>query len=126
MIEVKRAVLALVLGSLVVFASGAHAGPKTYAPTLDVSFGANAATTDGGSADTGYVVVGCGYDKSYGGVTVVVHSPVAISFAGQLPDSGGCISVTNFATQGAGHYQIDAWQHVRNRDKVVASTSFDW
>jgi hypothetical protein len=126
MIEVKRAVLALVLGSLVVFASVAHAGPKTYSPTLKVSFGEAALTTDGATTPTSYVVNGCGYDRNYGGVTIVVHSPEAISFAGQVPDSDGCIWVTNFSTQGAGHYQIDAWQHVRNKDKVVASTSFDW
>jgi hypothetical protein len=59
------------------------------------------------------------------GVTVVVHSPEAISFAGQLPDANGCISVSNFWTQGAGHYQVDAYQTVRKRDVIVASTSFD-
>ena len=74
---------------------------------------------------TQYTVTGCGYNVANGGVTVVVQSPEAISFAGQLPDSNGCISVTNFSTQGAGQYQLDAWQHVRNKDVVVASTSFD-
>jgi hypothetical protein len=74
---------------------------------------------------TPYVVSGCGYNGSYGGVTVVVHSPEAISFAGQLPDANGCISVSNFSTQGAGHYQIDAYQQVHpNKSSIVASTTF--
>jgi hypothetical protein len=57
-------------------------------------------------------------------VTVVVTSPEAVSFAGQLADADGCISVSNFSTQGPGH-DVDAWQQVRNRAKKLASTSFD-
>jgi hypothetical protein len=116
--------LALVGAIAAAAAFGAKPGPSSA--TLSVSFGP-AATSLSSSMPYGtpYVVSGCGYNPANGGVTVVVHSPEAISFAGQLPDANGCISVTNFSTQGPGHYQLDAWQHVRNRDVVVASTSFD-
>jgi hypothetical protein len=116
--------LALVGAIAVGAAFGAK--PGSSSATLSVSFGVTAASTSSSMPyGTPYVVSGCGYDPANGGVTVVVHSPEAISFAGQLPDAKGCISVTNFSTQGPGHYQLDAWQHVRNRDVVVASTSFD-
>jgi hypothetical protein len=59
------------------------------------------------------------------GVTVVVHSPEAISFAGQLPDANGCISVSNFSTQGPGHYEVDAYQQLQNKSSLVASMSFE-
>ena len=75
--------------------------------------------------DTPYVVSGCGYDRTNGDVTIVVHSPIAVSWTGRTPDANGCFSVTNFSTQGAGHYDVDAWQAVRNKSRVVASTSFD-
>ncbi len=123
----KRVVLALMLGSLLVVGSVAHAASRGgYSPTLKVDLPALASTADGGTSDGPYVVEGCGYNGSFGGVTVVVHSPEAISFAGQLPDADGCIWVTNFSTQGAGHYTVDAFQHIKNRDKLVASTDFDW
>jgi len=71
------------------------------------------------------VVSGCGYNPANGGVTIVVHSPQAIAFAGGgVPDSNGCISVSNFSTQTAGTYQVDAYQQVRNRSSLLASTSF--
>ena len=72
-----------------------------------------------------YVIEGCGYDSSLGMVTVVVYTPVAAAWTGRMPDANGCISVSNFSTQGAGRYRADAWQHVRNRDVVVATTAFD-
>jgi hypothetical protein len=71
------------------------------------------------------VIEGCGYDASYGVVTVVVNTPVAVAWTARDPDSNGCISVSNFSTQGAGHYSIEARQSVKNRDVVVASTRFD-
>src|SRR6266516_825788 len=113
------AALALSIGAL--GAGSASAAPAS-SPTLSVTF---ASATINGSLPyaTPYVVSGCGYAAS--GVTVVVHSPEAISFAGQMPDASGCISLTNFSTQGPGHYQLDAWQHVGKKDVVVASTSFD-
>jgi hypothetical protein len=112
------------LVAMVVPFASTSATTRSYAPTLGVTF-ASAATTVS-SASTPYVVAGCGYNSAYGGVTVVVTSPAAVSFAGQLPDANGCISVTNFSTLGSGHYKIDAWQHVRNKGVVVAVTSFDW
>jgi hypothetical protein len=117
-----------------VFAAAVLTGPApafaakpastSYAPSLAVSWPLGATTTST-STSTPYVVSGCGYDSSFGGVTVVVTSPEAISFAGQMPDSSGCISLSNFSTQGAGHYQIDAYQTIHNNSKVVASTSFN-
>jgi hypothetical protein len=114
-VVVAMIVLAVCVTPLVADAAKA----PSYAPTLKTSMeGVSSA-----SPETPYVVSGCGYNASYGGVTVVVHSPEAVAFAGQVP-VGGCISLNNFATQGPGTYTLDAWQHVRNRDVVVASTSF--
>jgi hypothetical protein len=123
----KRAFLALTIGGALLLAGtaaygGAHqSNQKSYAPTLDVSWGAAGLAS---SDTTPYVVWGCGYDSSLGGVTVVVHSPEAISFAGQMP-ADGCISLSNFSTQGAGHYQIDAYQTIHGKSRIVASDSFD-
>ena len=77
------------------------AKPSSYSPTLGVSWPLAAASTSS-SSSTPYVVSGCGYDASLGGVTVVVYSPTAAAFAGQPADANGCISVSNFSTQGAG------------------------
>jgi hypothetical protein len=96
---------------------------SSYAPTLGVSWPLSAAST-ASSDGTPYVVAGCGYNGSYGGVTIVVRTPVAMAFAGQIPDSNGCISLSNFSSQGAGHYEIDAYQTIRNKATQVASTSF--
>jgi hypothetical protein len=109
-----------------IFASSGTAA-KAPAPTLDVSFPTltSASTTSGTSVpyNTPYVISGCGYGTV--GVTVVVYTPEAISFAGQTPDAGGCISVSNFSTQGAGQYKVDAYQQLRNKSSRVASRSFD-
>jgi len=119
-------VLALAVAGLI--APTAFAGkPSSNSPTLDVSFPTlgSASTTSGTSVPyaTPYVVSGCGYGTV--GVTVVVTSPQAISFAGQMPDANGCISVSNFSTQGVGHYEINAYQTLRKKSSLVASTSFD-
>jgi hypothetical protein len=119
------ALIAVMVTAIAVTVGVATAGRSTA--TLSVSFGDAAtasATTDSVPYGTGYVVSGCGYAKGVG-VTVVVHSPEAISFAGQLPDTNGCIAVSNFSTQGPGHYDLEAWQKVRNKSKVVATTYFD-
>jgi hypothetical protein len=108
-------VLAVCMTPLVADAAKA----PSYAPTLHTSLDA----TYSAPSETPYVVSGCGYNSNYGGVTIVVHSPVAVAFAGQIP-TDGCVSLTNFATQGPGSYRLEAWQHVRNKDVVVASTSF--
>jgi hypothetical protein len=123
---IRLAGLAAIVAALAVgVAYGAK--PGSSSPTLSVSFGTTAAASTSASMPYGtpYVVSGCGYNSANGGVTVVVHSPEAIAFAGQPPDASGCISLSNFSTQGPGHYQLDAWQHVGKRDVVVASTSFD-
>jgi hypothetical protein len=112
----------LVISALLV--AGAFAA-KPSSPTLIVSFSTASSTAPGTSVPyaTPYVVSGCGYGST--GVTVVVHSPEAISFAGQVPDSNGCISVSNFSTQGPGHYTVDAYQQTRNHSSLVAETTFD-
>jgi hypothetical protein len=121
--------LVLALATAVLFgpasAYGAKPSGSSYAPTLAVSMPLAAASTSSATLNMDYLVSGCGYSSSYGAVTIVVHSPTAVSWAGQMPDSNGCISLTNFAAQSAGHYQIDAYQTTRNRSTVVASTSFD-
>jgi hypothetical protein len=98
--------------------------PSSYSPWLSVNWPATAATTTS-SSGTFYTVNGCGYDASLGGVTISVTSPYAVSSAGQMPDSNGCIAVSNFDTLGAGHYVINAYQMMRNKMTLVASTSFD-
>jgi hypothetical protein len=123
--------LVVVLAAAAVFATTTSAArPSAYSPTLGIDFSttaaASTATTSGSMPyATPYTVSGCDYDSSYGGVTIVVHSPEAISFSGQLPDANGCISLSNFSTQGPGHYQIDAYQQIRRKSSIVASTSFD-
>ena len=113
------------LAAAILASSGTAA--KAPAPTLDVSFPTltSTSTTDSTSVpyNTPYVISGCGYGTV--GVTVVVYTPEAISFAGQIPDANGCISVSNFSTQGAGHYKVDAYQQLRNKSSLVASMSFD-
>jgi hypothetical protein len=96
---------------------------KSTAATLYVVFpnAATSATVDYGVA---YTVTGCGYSPGSGGVTVVVQSPVAISFAGQLPDSNGCIAISNFSTQGPGTYYLSSYQTIRHRSQVMAKTAF--
>jgi hypothetical protein len=128
-IRIQDLGLVLALAAAAIFASTAIAAkPAPYSPTLSVS-GLPALTgttsTTASSGSTNYVIAGCGYNASYGGVTTVVHTPAAISFAGQVPDANGCISVSNFWTQGSGHYVIDAFQTIGKKDVVVASTSFD-
>jgi len=115
-------VLALAVTGVALAGSPASGSKNSYAPTIGVTWplGPASATTS-----TPYVVGGCGYSSAYGGVTVVVTSPYAIQFAGQIPGEDGCISLTNFYTLGAGHYQIDAWQTLRHKDVIVASTFFD-
>jgi hypothetical protein len=128
----KRALLALMVGGVLLTAgtagyAGAHQGQKSYAPWLKASIdGAELTRASNLTTVTPYLVEGCGYDGSLGGVTVVVHSPQAISFAGGLPAGDlGCISLSNFSTQGPGHYQIDAYQTIHGKSRIVASTYFD-
>ena len=121
---VRGLVLAII--AAVVFACGTAFAAKspTYAPSLSVSWPLSA-TNALSSSSTPYLVSGCGYNSSYSGVTIVVHAPTAMAFAGQMPDSNGCISLSNFSTLGPGHYEIDAYQTTRNKASLVASTSFD-
>jgi hypothetical protein len=55
----------------------------------------------------------------------VVQSPDATAFAGQIPDSNGCISLSNFTTQSAGSYVVSAYQQVHaNKSSLMASMTF--
>ncbi len=108
-------VLAVVITTL---ASGSALAAPSSA-TLNVNLPSGTITYG-----TPYVVSGCGYGSTP--VTVVVHSPEAVSFTGQMPDANGCISISNFSTQGPGHYEVDAWQELHGGKATrVASTSFD-
>jgi hypothetical protein len=119
--KLKNLILApFVIAGLAMPASAFAAKADAYAPTLTTSFSGAA----GSLANSSYVVSGCGFNASFGGVTVVVYEPAAVAFAGSPVDAGGCISVSNFWTQGAGTYKFLAWQHVGKKDAVVASTSF--
>jgi len=121
----SRLVVVGLFAAAIFVSSGSAA--KAPTPTLVVSFPTLASASQSGATSvpygTPYVVSGCGYGSV--SVTVVVHSPEAISFAGQVPDAKGCIAVSNFSSQGAGHYQVDAYQKVRNRSSLVSSTAFD-
>ena len=49
----------------------------------------------------------------------------AISFTGDSPDANGCISVSNFSTNGAGAYKVSAFQQLHgSKATEVAATSF--
>jgi hypothetical protein len=110
--------------SAVLASSTAYAAkPSSSSPSLFVQWPVAAATTTTSSSSTPYVVAGCGYGSA--AVTIVVHSPIAMSFAGQTPDANGCISLSNFYTTGSGHYSIDAYQQSHSKWAIVASTSFD-
>ena len=95
--------------------------PKAYAPSLGVTWPQQLVAT---STNTSYVVSGCGYDASYGAVTLVAYSPAGAAWTGVGVDGNGCVSVSMFETYGVGDYRVEAWQHMRNKDVVVATTSF--
>jgi hypothetical protein len=120
----KALTFALVLSSLAL-AIPAFAGKSGgYSPSLTTSLQVSGASTAAVPAGTQYTISGCGYDATLGMVTVVVYNPVAAQWTADLPDANGCISISNFATEGSGSYKIDAWQHVRNKDQIVAENSF--
>jgi hypothetical protein len=99
---------------------GSGSNNSSYAPTLTTSLSGTTST----SSDVQFTISGCGYSAAYGMVTVEVFTPVGVGWVAENADANGCISVTNFSTVGAGAYTIWAWQHVGNKDKVVAQTSF--
>jgi hypothetical protein len=103
----------------------AQAGRASYSPTLRVVWPESLSALESSGEPTPYRIAGCGYDPAFGGVTVVVTSPESISFSGGMPNSDGCISVGTWYTQGAGHYDIEAFQQVRRKSAQVASTGFD-
>jgi hypothetical protein len=110
MIEVKRAVLALVLGSLVVFASVAHAGPKArYGGTLT-------ATPNVLHAGDYFDVSGCGYDTSLGNVIINFTGGAW----GSPLDSDGCFTIPHIPalsgdTLAPGTYEVTARQYVHKK-----------
>ena len=114
-----RSVAIVMAVSVLVVALTGSALAASTAATLNVALPSGTITYG-----TPYVVSGCGYGST--GATVVVHSPEAVSFAGQMPDANGCISISNFSTQGSGHYDVDAFQELHGSKATrVASTSFD-
>jgi len=66
---------------------------------------------------------GCGYEPGVG-VTVIVHSPDAVSFFGDLADREGCIDTAAqiYTVFTAGDYTVSAYQSSRHR--ADASVSF--
>lgn len=115
------AVVATVTAVLLVTPAVA-AKQQSYSPSLGVVFPQAPTTLTANNVN--YAISGCGYNNSYGSVTVVVYSPVSAGWTGAGIDANGCISVSNFSTQGAGAYKIQAWQQVGKKSVEVASTSF--
>lgn len=116
-------VAVIVALAAVLFATPAFASKQpSYSPSLGVVFPQAASGLTG--SNVSYTISGCGYNSSYGAVTVVVYSPVSAGWTGANLDASGCISVSNFSTQGAGTYQVQAWQQVGKKSVEVASTTF--
>lgn len=103
--------------SVVAFAlSASPAAAAAARPTLAVNPSAPV-------AGDSLVFTGCGYTPGVG-VTVVVHSPAAISFFGSLADNDGCFSTAateNYVAQLAGDYTAESFQ---GRKKAAAGLSF--
>lgn len=118
-------VMALAAAALTVTATAYAAKPSAYAPTLTTSLQSLAAASSASaSSGTPYTISGCGYNASFGGVTIVVHTPQSTGWVWTMPDANGCLSVSNASTQGAGSYSIEAWQKLGKKDTMVASTDF--
>jgi hypothetical protein len=136
--KIQRAVVVVFFLASLALAAAAFAGKPSgsggggsstgaYAPTLSTSLQSLAAPNSSTSGEgTSYTISGCGYDAAYGMVTVEVFTPVGVGWVAENPDPSGCIAVYNFSTVGHGSYKIDAWQHVKNKDQVVAETTFTW
>jgi hypothetical protein len=113
----KRAVVTLVLGSLVVFASFAHASPKsTYKGTLT-------ATPNVLKAGDYFTVKGCGYDTSLGNVIVGFTGG---SWGSPL-NSDGCFTIPDIPalsgdTLPPGTYEVTARQYVHKKWTVTGET----
>jgi bifunctional ADP-heptose synthase (sugar kinase/adenylyltransferase) len=118
-----RARLALGIVTMVLLAMPLQvvAANRTGA-TLTVDFGTSLHDASG-DATAAYTVSGCGYRVGTG-VTVVVRSPYATAFAGQMPNANGCISLDNFSTQGSGTYELTSYQTLRTKSQAMARTSF--
>ena len=112
---------ALVAAAAMLLVPASNAAKPSSGPTLSVSF--QFASVSGSSMPYGtpFTVSGCGYGSAY--TSVVVHSPEALSFAGQSP-SNGCVSFSNFSTNAPGSYRVDAYQEVHGHSALVASTTF--
>ena len=112
---------ALVAAAAMLLVPASNAAKPSSGPTLSVTF--QFASVSGSSMPYGtpFFVSGCGYGSTY--TSVVVHSPEALSFAGQSP-SNGCVSFSNFSTNAPGQYEVDAYQDVHGHSSLVASTKF--
>ena len=117
----RLGLVALVAAAAMSLVPLSNAAKPSSGPTLSVTF--SFASVNGSSTPYGtpFVVSGCGYGSTY--TSVVVRSPEALSFAGQSP-SNGCVSVSNFSTNAAGSYEVDAYQNVHGHSALVAETTF--
>jgi hypothetical protein len=110
----KRAVVALVLGSLVVFASFAHAAPKSsYKGTLT-------ATPNVLKAGDYFTVRGCNYDTSLGNVIVNFTGGAW----GSPLDGDGCFTIPDIPalsgdTLAPGTYEVTVRQYVHKKWTVT-------
>jgi len=117
------AALAAAVALVVVpMSNAAKSAPSKSSPSLSVTFAFASVSGSSMPYGTPFLVSGCGYGSAY--TSVVVRSPEALSFAGQSPDSAGCISFSNFSTNASGQYEVDAYQDVHGHSAIVASTTF--
>ena len=111
----KRAVLALLLGSLLVMGTAAYSGlghagsKKTYTGSLT-------ANPDVLKAGDHFDVTGCGYNTAYGNVIIGFTGG---SWGSPL-DEEGCFSISDIPalsgdTLDPGTYEVRAFQSVHNR-----------
>src|SRR5690348_15885964 len=103
MIRIQKVAFVVLVATSFALASTAFAGKPTgggggaYAPTLSTSLQSAAVATTVSGEGTAYTISGCGYDASFGMVTVEVFTPVAVGWVVTSPDANGCVSVSNFS-----------------------------
>jgi hypothetical protein len=114
----RRVVLALLVGSLVVGGAVAHAGPRsTYKGTLT-------ATPNVLKAGDYFSVKGCGYNASYGSVVVGFTG----GSWGSALDSDGCFTIADIPalsgdTLPPGTYEVTASQFIHNKWTETGDTT---
>jgi hypothetical protein len=84
------------------------------------------ASPNPGSSSTAETFTGCGYNPS-AGTTIVVYTPIAVSWFGDPSDANGCINITHGINSVPGTYKVNAWQTTLNnakRSKIMGSTTY--